>query len=103
MHIPKGVHHLPEICARQFIGEPPSLGNKVEQFASSNILQDDGETFISSFIFVLVHSVLPHIHQLHNVVMFQLFHDTELVLEGAQIGSLLIPLNRILIAVGISH
>jgi hypothetical protein len=56
----KSIHHLVEIGPRNFFWEFSSLGNEVKEFSSSNELENDGKTTVSSFIFVLIGGVFPH-------------------------------------------
>lgn len=92
MKIVKAIHHLVEIGPRDPLGEFAGVGNKVKEFSSTNVLQDDGEAVVGSLILLLVSCVFTDADEFDQILMVKLLHDVEFMLESLKSGSFLLIL-----------
>jgi hypothetical protein len=75
-----------EVSPGDLLRKFASLCHKVEKLASANILEDDGEAAVYGLILLLVGGVLAHADKLDQVLVVELLHDVEFVLEGLEGG-----------------
>lgn len=92
MKIVKAIHHLVEVGPGDSLGELAGVSNKVEEFSSTDVLEDDGETVVGCLIFLLVSCVFTDADQLDQILMVELLHDVELMLESLKGGGFLLIL-----------
>lgn len=90
MHVMEAVHHLVEVGPGNLFRELASLCHEVEELTSSNELKHDGETAVGGFILILIGGVLSDTDQFDQVLMVELLHDAQLMLEGVEGGSFLL-------------
>ena len=81
VHVVEAVHHLVEVGSGDDFGELASVGNKIKELSTAHILKNDGEALVSRFILFFVGGVLSHSHKLDQVLVVEVFHDTELMLQ----------------------
>lgn len=63
VHVIQSIHHLMEISSGYDFREFSSIGNKIEELASSDIFQNDGKTFVSRFILLFVGGILSDVNK----------------------------------------
>jgi hypothetical protein len=81
VHVVEAVHHLVKVCSGDDFGELASVGDEIEELPSADVLEDDGKALVSRFILFFVGGVLSHSHKLDQVLVVEVFHDTELMLQ----------------------
>ncbi len=81
-----------EVGSGDEFGELASVGDEIEELPSADVLEDDGKALVSRFILFFVGGVLSHSHKLDQVLVVEVFHDTELMLQHWQTGRLLLVL-----------
>lgn len=89
VHVIQSVHHLMEISSGNYFGEFSSIGDKVKQLATANVLKDNGKTLVCRFILFFVRGVLSHVDKADQVLMVKVFHNTELMLKNSEVGRFL--------------
>jgi len=88
MHKMQSVHHLVEIGPADLFREFASLSDKIKEFSTSHIFKNNSKTIICSLILFFVDSVFSHTDQFYQILVVQLFHDVEFMLESFQSGCL---------------
>lgn len=92
MQIVKSVHHLVEVGSGHFLRELASVSNEVEELSSSHVLQHNGKTIVCSLIFFLIGGVFSHADEFYQILVVQLLHDVELMLQSLEGGGFLFVL-----------
>ncbi len=79
-----------EVRPTDLLWELTSLRNEVKQLPPAHKLQNDGEAVIGRFILLFVDGVLSDADKPDQVIVVELLHDIEFVVEGLEGGRLLL-------------
>ena len=86
VHVVQPVHHLVEVGPRHLLRELAGLGHEIKQLSAADELQHDGEAGGGGLVFGLVGGVLSDAEQSDQVLVVELLHDSEFVLERLEGG-----------------
>ena len=86
VHVVQPVHHLVEVGPRHLLREFTSLGHKIKQLSTPHELQHDGEAGGGGLVFGLVGGALSDAEQSDQVLVVELLHDPQFVLERLEGG-----------------
>lgn len=75
VHVVDGVHQLEKVCPGHVGAELPAESHEVEQLASTDILEDDGEAGLGVPVAFFVCAVWPDCNQVDQILMVQLLQD----------------------------
>lgn len=81
-----------EVSSAHLFREFSSLGNEIKELPASYVLQHDGETVVGGFILALVCGILADTDESDQILVFELLHDVEFVLESVKGGGFLLVL-----------
>ena len=80
MHVVEPIHHLMEIGSGNDFWEFSCISNKIKEFASTHVLQNNSKTFISGLILFFVDGIFPDVNKTNQIFMIKIFHNIEFML-----------------------
>lgn len=102
MKVVEAGHHLVEIGAGDFLRELACVAYVIEQLSASTVLKDDGKTLVSGPVFSLVCGHVSDSNKLDNVLLVEVFHNSQLVNERLKVGCFrLVSLNGHQLSLGV--